>query len=106
MPAAIGTERFLFIGVASLLHAKAIGTPLTTDSIMVEVDWRQKKCGVAPACPPHATAEELRAEKLKPDPDAGVELTSCCYGQRAPPPPWLLAIFPKEDRHVTVTRNR
>ena len=30
MPAAIGTERFLLIGVASLLHAKAIGTPLTT----------------------------------------------------------------------------
>ena len=27
MPAAIGTERFVLIGVASLLHAKAIGTP-------------------------------------------------------------------------------
>ena len=29
MPAAIGTDRFLLVGVASLLHAKAIGTPLT-----------------------------------------------------------------------------
>ena len=29
MPAAIGTKRFLLIGVASLLHAKAIGTPPT-----------------------------------------------------------------------------
>ena len=29
MPAAIGTESFVLIGVASLLHAKAIGTPLT-----------------------------------------------------------------------------
>ena len=28
MPAAIGTKSFLLIGVASLLHAKAIGTPL------------------------------------------------------------------------------
>ena len=28
MPAAIGTKIFLLIGVASLLHAKAIGTPL------------------------------------------------------------------------------
>ena len=31
MPAAIGTKRFLLIGVASLLHAKAIGTPLSGD---------------------------------------------------------------------------
>ena len=29
MPAAIGTESFVLIGVASLLHAKAIGTPPT-----------------------------------------------------------------------------
>ena len=29
MPAAIGTERFLLIGVASLLHAKATEPPLT-----------------------------------------------------------------------------
>ena len=29
MPAAIGTKSFLLIGVASLLHAKAIGTPLS-----------------------------------------------------------------------------
>ena len=28
MPAAIGTERFLLIGVASLLHAKATKPPL------------------------------------------------------------------------------
>ena len=28
MPAAIGTKIFLLIGVASLLHAKAIGAPL------------------------------------------------------------------------------
>ena len=32
MPAAIGTERFLLIGVASLLHAKAIGTPLSKNT--------------------------------------------------------------------------
>ena len=31
MPAAIGTERFLLIGVASPLHAKAIGTLLIHD---------------------------------------------------------------------------
>ena len=32
MPAAIGTKSFLLIGVASLLHAKAIGTPPTQNS--------------------------------------------------------------------------
>ena len=31
MPAAIGTKSFLLIGVASLLHAKAIGTPPNCD---------------------------------------------------------------------------
>mgnify|MGYP001185668291 CR=1 FL=1 len=36
MPAAIGTERFLLIGVASLLHAKAIGTPLSYAAIIRE----------------------------------------------------------------------
>ena len=35
MPAAIGTKSFLLIGVASLLHAKAIGTPL----IRLPGDW-------------------------------------------------------------------
>ena len=38
MPAAIGTERFLLIGVASLLHAKAIGTPLRESKRILRED--------------------------------------------------------------------
>ena len=39
MPAAIGTKSFLLIGVASLLHAKAIGTPLIRGPSRVVVMW-------------------------------------------------------------------
>ena len=41
---------------------------------MVEVEWTHKKSGVARACPPYATAEELRAAQLKLAADTDVKL--------------------------------